>query len=292
MSSLSRLALGTVQFGIPYGISNSNGQVSLEDASSILQLGLDKGISTLDTAIAYGNSESVLGKIGVEQWQIISKIPSLPSDVQCVKEWAYEQIHSSLFHLRVNQIHGLLLHNPSDLHGIHGQELYETLLTFKEDNLVKKIGYSIYAPAELDELTSSFPPDIVQAPFNIFDRRLTESGWLGRLAQMGCEIHVRSIFLQGLLLMDQYSRPKKFSRWSALWDQWDSWRLQNNLTALGACLQFVLSYPEISKIVIGVTSIAELKQIIEVTTVHNEFVPFELHQTEPVLINPGQWKTL
>jgi Aldo/keto reductase family. len=104
---------------------------------------------------------------------------------------------------------------------------------------------SIYNPEELDTLVDKFQVDIVQAPFNILDRRLQTTGWLSRLYEEKVEVHVRSIFLQGLLLMDQGMRPQMFTRWQPLWDQWDNWLREESLTPLEACLGFALSHPEV-----------------------------------------------
>ena len=121
------------------------------------------------------------------------------------------------------------------------KDLWNILLKLKDKNLVKKIGYSIYSPTELDELWSFYKPDLIQAPYNIFDRRLDTSGWLQKIHENDVELHVRSVFLQGLILMNKNNRPKKFNRWESVWNEWDEWLEASNTNPISAALSFVLS---------------------------------------------------
>lgn len=240
---MNRLALGTVQFGLPYGVANQQGQVSLEEARAILEHAQAAGLDTLDTAIAYGNCEERLGEIGVSQWQVISKLPAIPEGCIDVAAWTRECVAASLRRLGIDQLRGLLLHRPEQLLAPQGDALYFALTHLKNDGLVQKIGVSIYGSEELNALNAKFRFDIVQAPLNLFDRRLIDSGWLARLSQQGTEVHVRSVFLQGLLLMQPAGRPEKFNRWQPLWDRWQQWLADTKLTPLQACLRPVLAQP-------------------------------------------------
>ena len=215
---MSALSLGTAQFGLPYGVANQRGQISLDDARAILRCAESAGIDTLDTAIAYGDSEDRLGEIGVASWQVISKLPGIPEDCTDVATWVSHAVEASLCRLGISQLRVLLLHCPAQLLSEQGEVLYAALAQQKRNGLVKKIGVSIYEPDELNALCLNFDFDVVQAPFNIFDRRMIDSGWLVRLSQRGIEVHVRSVFLQGLLLQQPVDRPIKFQRWRSLWD--------------------------------------------------------------------------
>ena len=175
---INRLALGTVQFGLPYGIANHAGQIPKEDGTGILDIAAENGIDTIDTAIAYGESEKRLGEIGVRSWQIISKLPVIPEDCPDILQWVTEAVGGSMQRLKVNKLYGLLLHRPEQLLKKNGDSLFGILQSLKEDGVVDKIGVSIYDPSELDTLCTRFQFDIVQAPFNILDRRLIDSGWL------------------------------------------------------------------------------------------------------------------
>ncbi|TAK90631.1 MAG: aldo/keto reductase [Burkholderiaceae bacterium] len=286
-----KLALGTVQFGLPYGVANQTGQVSRTEAEAILRDALIAGFDTLDTAIAYGESEQRLGEIGVGRWQVVSKLPAIPEACTDVAAWAQKSVMDSLMRLKIPKLHGLLLHCSQQLLGKQGEVLYGALLALKEQGAVEKIGVSIYDPQELDALGSRFRCDLVQAPFNILDRRLASSGWLARLHQSGTEVHVRSIFLQGLLLMEATKRPAMFNRWQPLWDHWHRWLSEQALTPLQACLGFAMSQPEIDRVVVGIDSLKQLQEIMSAVETKIAPVPQSLVTEDVQLLNPSNWQT-
>ena len=288
----ARLILGTAQFGLDYGIGNQAGQTSLSEATSILETAHAHGMRVLDTAAAYGDSERRLGAIGLESWGVISKLPLLPDEVVNIRQWVKESAEASLLRLKVPRLHGLLLHRPEQLLGSRGAALYAALLELKEINLTHRIGISIYDPGELDQLCKRYRFDIVQCPFNLIDRRLIDSGWLYRLRDLGTELHVRSVFLQGLLLLSPAARPAKFSRWEDLWSNWQRWLEQSAMTALQACLNYALSFPEIGNVVLGVDKKSQLQEIIGIIGLGTPVVPKYLQCTDPRLINPSYWNDL
>lgn len=289
---MSRLALGTVQFGIPYGVANQTGQVTRAMAKAMLQLAAANGIDTLDTAIAYGESEDCLGGIGTEGFKLVTKLPSIQDGCRDVNGWVQEQVAASLSRLGVSKLYGLLLHRPDQLLGLNGKKLYQSLQHLKDDGQVQKIGVSIYAPSELDAITKLFHLDLVQAPFNLVDRRLLTSGWLERLKEGGVEIHTRSSFLQGLLLMPYEAIPPKFAPWAELWSKWQDWLTRHSVTALQACLAYPLSFSEIDRVVVGADSVSQLKQIIEAANYMPQVNLPNLQCEEENLINPARWATL
>ena len=257
-----RLALGTVQFGLPYGIANQEGQVSRAVAKTMLQSAAANGIDTLDTAIAYGESESCLGEIGTQGFKLVTKLPALPDGHGDINGWVREQVAASFSRLGVGSVYGLLLHRPDQLLETDGQVIFNALRELKDAGLVQKIGVSIYAPSELDALIPQYRFDLVQVPLNLIDRRISTSGWLQRLKQDGVEIHTRSAFLQGLLLMPRSAIPAKFAPWTALWDKWHGWLAQHSVTAVQASLAYPLLFPEVDRVVIGADSKNQLAQII------------------------------
>ena len=180
---VDRLALGTVQFGLEYGVANRGGQVSAEDAATILSRALRMGIDTLDTAIAYGVSEETLGRIGVHEWNVVTKLPAVPESIDDIGGWVEDAVTGSLRRLRISKLHGLLLHDPRQLAGTIGDALFEALTKLREQGLVEKIGISIYHPADLDALCGRYSLDLVQAPFNVLDRRIAQPGLMTCLSQ-------------------------------------------------------------------------------------------------------------
>lgn len=287
-----RLALGTAQFGLPYGVANESGQISRDDAMSLLEYAWAAGLDTLDTAIAYGQSEECLGGLGVDKWRVISKLPAIPDGCQNISDWVQQSLMNSLKRLKIDKLHGLLLHYPQELLGPKGMVLFTALTELKNQGLVGQIGISIYDPCELDALWTRFHFDIVQAPFNIIDRRLDTSGWLARLHNSGTEVHTRSVFLQGLLLMDAAKRPEVFNRWQPLWERWHRWLHEQALTPLQACLGFVSVQPGISRVIVGVDSLEQLQQILDNLEAKPVMPPPDLMSQDIDLINPSRWSTL
>lgn len=287
-----RLALGTAQFGMPYGVANNAGQPSEAEVKEILQIARTHGVSALDTAIAYGNCEERLGRIGIPGWQVISKLPPLTDTHVNICDAVRVAVEESLKRLRVERIYGLLLHRPEQLLEKNGDSLYRALEQVKVDGLVHKIGISIYDPSSLDAILPSFNVDMVQLPFSPFDQRVVLSGWADRLKSSGIELHARSIFLQGLLLMQQNKRPKKFDRWSSLWSRWHEWLHEMNTTPLQACLSFAASFPQIDRILVGIENKNQLLEIIDgIQRVALE-IPSEFGSEDLDLINPANWPLL
>jgi aryl-alcohol dehydrogenase-like predicted oxidoreductase len=284
-----RLALGTVQIGQPYGVANLSGQIGLDESRAILAHAESAGLDLLDTAVAYGESERRLGEIGVGHWRVVSKLPAVPQDCPDISSWVEESVVGSLERLGVTALYGLLLHSPQQLLDSQGDEIYRALVALKDLGIVQNIGVSVYGPDELEALVPHFKMDLVQAPFNVIDRRLATSGWLARLHNAGIEVHVRSVFLQGLLLMEADHRPEQFDKWQPLWATWHRWLKEHALEPLQACLGFVLSHSEIDQVLVGVDSLAQMKAILANTGATAEMPPQSLMSDDPNLINPSRW---
>ncbi len=288
-----KLAIGTAQFGLPYGVANHTGQVGLEAAKEILCFAKENGIDTIDTAIAYGASEKVLGKIGIIDFRIITKLPAFPSDTHDATYWVLHQVNQSFRRLNVGAVYGLLLHRPDDLLGASGRAIYSVLERLQHDGFIQKIGISIYDPEILSSILASYPIDIVQAPLNLIDRRLIHSGWLKKLHEKGIEIHTRSAFLQGLLLLQRSDIPPKFERWANIWDHWQLFRDEHHIDAVVACIQFPLSIPEVDRVVIGVDHVHHLRQIVDAVSIEVSYPTFrELVCHDELLIDPFNWDKL
>jgi aryl-alcohol dehydrogenase-like predicted oxidoreductase len=287
-----KLALGTVQFGLNYGIANMSGRIASDEAKSILQLASASSIDTLDTAIAYGDSESVLGRLGVQSWNLVSKLPSVPEDCLDVELWVRQQVQGSLSRLGISRLHGLLLHRPGQLLEKTGPALYLALQSLKADGVVCKTGVSVYGLAELDALFDRYQFDLIQAPFSILDRGIVESGWAAHMKSAGVEVHTRSVFLQGLLLMSPEKRPSKFDPWKSIWQEWTLWLQSTGLTPLQACLQYAVSQPNIDRVVVGVDTSAQLKEIIGAADGKLTSLPSFGSLLDERLVNPALWNQL
>jgi len=288
-----KLALGTAQFGLSYGVANQNGQVDLEAGRKIVQMAAASGIDTIDTAIAYGESEQRLGEIGVGDFKIITKLPAIPTECVNISAWVSQNLKASLKRMGLSKLDGVLLHQPSQLPEKRGQEIYDALTQVKSAGLVNKIGVSIYSPLELDSIIQTFDIDIVQAPLNLIDRRLVTSGWLRQLHERCIEVHIRSVFLQGLLLMKRGQIPVKFERWSTIWNTWHNSLAHHNLSALTACLQYPLSLPEVNRVIVGVDNAAQLLELVDshqINVPQHDWKSIACDDEE--LINPSKWNQL
>ncbi|MBV7413308.1 aldo/keto reductase [Aeromonas sp. sif2433] len=279
-----RLALGTVQFGLAYGISNQAGQVGDDALDDILTLARQLGIDTLDTAQAYGNAESRLGSRHSADFLLVDKLAPgiLASEVAA-------SVDNSLRQLARPRLDGLLLHRGQDA----SPALFEQLMELQRQGKVGKLGVSVYSPDELDLwLSQGYPLQLVQLPANLLDQRFLRTGWLDRLQALGCEIHVRSLFLQGLLLMQPALRPDYFQRFAQPLTRLDHW--QPHLPLLDKALSLIAALPQVSRFVVGVCHAHELAAIAAAYARRQTLSDTELAGLacdEPGLINPAQWKS-
>jgi aryl-alcohol dehydrogenase-like predicted oxidoreductase len=290
---LSRLALGTAQFGLKYGVTNNIGKVKESMAAEILKIAKDNDIKTLDTAIGYGVSESVLGNKNINSFDIISKIPPLKNNTD-IESWVNFEVEASLERLSQKFLHGILLHNPDDLFSISGYALYKSMLKLKEKGLVKNIGISVYSPHQLEKifLEYKYGFDIVQAPLNIIDRRMHDSGWITKLNEMRVKVHIRSVFLQGLLLLKKEDIPVKFKKWENIWNNWEQYIQVNNISPIEACLSYPLSLSNVDKVIVGVQNPSQLDQIINASKIIIDQNLPNIQSDDNNLINPSNWNKL
>jgi len=284
-----RIAIGTAQVGSQYGVANSSGILVENQIKKVLLMAQNEGVDTIDTASNYGKSEAILGNLNINNFKVITKLPAIPEDCLNIRKWVDGVVENSLESLNVRKIHGILFHNPNQLLTNYGAELYTALDKYKQKNIISKIGISIYSPSQLDLILPKFSIDIVQTPFNLIDRRILNSGWLEKLSNKNIEIHVRSVFLQGLLLMPHSNIPNKFSTWDNVWNKWNNWLSDNKISAVHACLSFVESFKEVDKIIVGVDSLNHFEQIIQamrklpITNIIN------IESQDELLINPSNW---
>jgi len=278
-----KLALGTAQFGLNYGVTNQNGQVAIEEVKSILNFAKDNGIDTLDTASGYGNSEQVLGKVGVDDCQIITKTASLKNGINGVIKRFYQSLES----LNKKAVDGLLIHDINEVSGKEFNDLFRKLNELKQQGLVNKIGFSTYTPEQVDFLLENFDFDIVQLPFNVFDNRLIQGGQLKALKNRGIEVHARSVFLQGVLL-DFNSLSNYFLKWNGQFDAYQAIVKDSGLSLLEYSLNFVLNNKEIDKVLVGVNSKGQLKEIVQSVKSQSNINAYTVNDVN--LLNPSLWK--
>ena len=290
----NKLALGTANFGLIYGINNTHGHLTEGNAHEILQFALSSGITTVDTAQGYGNSEEVIGNFRSSSLEIVTKLGQIPAGVKHVPKYIQDQMNDSLRRLNKTQIHGLLLHSPDQLNGPMGSQIINTLSFLKTSGQVQKVGISIYSTETLNNIWNLFLPDIVQAPFNIFDQRLLHSGWVAKLLSQNVKIHLRSTFLQGLLSKPMNTLPTKFSKWRQIFIEFEEWQKRTGMSRTELALKFSLQQPWANKVIVGVDSPRQLSNLIKVSDSNMPDLPTSLANgiDDDLLINPTNWDDL
>lgn len=279
-----KIALGTVQWGLDYGISNINGIPSDDELKEIISTANKAGINMFDTAVQYGNAEKRLGEFSNTKSNIVTKIGSFSINNNLKK-----QLKNSFKNFQREKIYGCLFHNCIELK--ENKHLWEELLAYKKADKINKIGYSLYEPSELLGLLElGLVPDIVQVPYSILDRKFEP--YFELLKEKGVEIHVRSVFLQGLLFKKSNDLSPKMKQLKPIIDFIYSISTDYNISVLQICLGYALQKQKIDHVVVGIDNIDQLKEIIQV----NQYLsPDLIHQIEKIqledntLLNPSTW---
>jgi aryl-alcohol dehydrogenase-like predicted oxidoreductase len=275
---MGRIVLGTVQFGLQYGV-NSVGRPSEKIVQDILAEAYKGGIDILDTSSAYGNSEEIIGEcISPEEgFKIISKYPKGKTPVG-------EMFYSSLKRLKVDSLYGYLLHHFEVYK--NNPKVWDEFVALKEVGKVKKIGFSLYTPEELQIILDNKSPfDLIQVPFNIFDKKFLPL--MKKVHEEGVEIHVRSTFLQGLFFKDRKTLPEKLKPMKKYLLQLDEFSKQTGLSISEIALNYNLQNPYIDGVLIGVDNVAQLQT--NLASVKDTPIDIEIEVKEQELLNPVNW---
>jgi aryl-alcohol dehydrogenase-like predicted oxidoreductase len=292
---IMQLGLGTAQFGFDYGISNVRGRSSENEIRKILAMAARKNVAVIDTAAAYGEAESVLGRClpKGDEFRIVTKTIPLRecSATGDGARWVRDGFFRSLKRLGVEAVDSLLIHHVDDLLGPSGPEVYDEIFRLKQDGKVRRMGISAYSGSELDEALNRYDIDIVQVPLNVLDQRLLSGGQLQRLKEREVEIHVRSVFLQGLLLMDPWSVPSYFEPIRPSLLAWHQALKDRQMTPAQGAFAFAQSV-NVDVILVGVENAVQLQGNIadfgRARTEELDFSAFALN--EESYLNPSRWK--
>lgn len=274
----NKIVLGTVQFGVQYGI-NSVGRPSEEVVKSILAAAANGGIETLDTSSAYGNSEEILGECTTpeEGFKIVSKYPKGETPVG-------KMFEGSIKRLKVEKLYGYLLHHFEVYK--NNPKVWDEFVALKDSGKVKKIGFSLYAPEELEFILDHKSPfDLIQVPFNIFDKKFLPL--MKEMHENGVEIHVRSTFLQGLFFKDRETLPEKLKPMKKYLLLLDEFSKQSGLSISEIALNYNLHNPYIDGVLIGVDNVAQLQM--NLASVKDMPIDIEIEVKEQELLNPVNW---
>lgn len=290
-----KLALGTVQFGLDYGVSNAAGRTPEAEVRGIVDLAARNGIEVYDTAPAYGCSESLLGRVlPARTGRIVTKTAKAGASAgEAGLRQVRDTFAASLARLGRDEVYAVLVHDADDLLQADGERLYDVLQSFRDSGRVGKIGISVYDADQIDAVCARFRVDVIQLPLNVLDQRLITNGSLARLKERGIEIHARSAFLQGLLLMGREVRPERFSPYSPVLDRFTDLACELGLTPLQAALGFVAALPEVDYVVCGVNTRRHLEELVAAARTKVDTRAFaSLQCDDPALLDPSRWHEL
>lgn len=283
----NKLVLGTAAFGLDYGINNATGKISASEIYNILSYSNENGIDTLDTASVYGDSEINIGKnINDLHFNIISKLPD------CKNSEVSKYFYKALENLKQERIYGYLIHSFDSYK--KDKNIWKELIKLKSEGKVEKIGFSLYYPEDIRMFFNDGNiPDLIQVPYNIFDRRF--ENYFNELKKLNIEIHTRSVFLQGLVFITLITLPEYFSKIKGKIILLNSISEKYEISISDLCLGFVLLNENIDKIVIGFDNIEQLKVLInssskieKVKSIYSELEV--LKEDDENILLPFKWK--
>jgi len=287
-----KLILGTVQFGLDYGINNGLGKPSDEEIKGILDFAFENGIDFLDTAEAYGDSQERIGQYhskSENKFKIITKYSSatdsLSSDIRI-------RINENMAKLKVDNLYSYMFHSFNDFKS-HFHEFRDELISLKNDKLIEKLGVSVYTNEELEEVLEHEEIDLIQIPYNLFDNNNLRGEVLSKAKKNKIEIHTRSAFLQGLFFTGKDNLRENLQPLKAPLDLVETLSEQNNISISDLALHYACSNQLINKVLIGVDSLNQLKE--NVNSVRKEIdqnVFKEINKIEigaKELLNPSNW---
>jgi len=297
MSDHSRLVLGTAQLGMPYGIANRTGQPDRRAAREIVKTAWNNGICEFDTAQAYGKSEQILGQtiqdLGItDQAKITTKPhPDMNHLDQSLMMQALEQ---SLYHLHVNKLHCIMLHREEML-DLWQEGLYESLQSIVHRGMADHIGVSVYTPQRALQAIRTEGIQIVQLPTNILDRRFEKAGVFESAEEQDKEIYIRSVFLQGLLLMDTEELPPNMIAAKPILDEVRAISFKKNVNIRRLALGYIKTTQPKAKLIIGAEQASQLKEVIsdadmELPLGALQEILNKFDDVDEKIINPTLWQ--
>lgn len=280
-----RLALGTVQFGLAYGVAGRGVAVPRDEVRAILRRASSLGIATLDTAAAYGDIEARLADLSDGEFNIVSKIECLPDDleVEAVGDWVRMQADRSRSRLG-DRLVALMAHRDEDLTEARGAAMWSALREWGAEHRVA-VGASCYVPARLERLASLDGFQIAQVPGNALDQRVAHVP----LGSCDVQVHLRSAFLQGLLLMTPGAAQHAVPRASAALERWRAWCSEHGTAPMVAALSIVKSFSLIDTCVVGVDSLSQLEEIAAAWERATPEAAPELQCSDPEVVDPRAW---
>ena len=280
---VNKIIIGVTQFGMNYGIMNKFNYNKKKELEKILSFLKKKKIKFLYTSRYYGISNKLLSKKNLDFFEIFTKFKA-------------DDLLDAKFKLNLNKDKKMLkkdkliliIDGIEKLSNKKANKVYSNIIKLKKSGDLYKFGYSIYSFNKLKKICDNFKPDILQCPYSVIDRRLEENKLLQFLKKKNIEVHVRSIFLQGLLLTQPPKLPKKFLKWKKIFQSFSEHMYKNKVSNLNGCINFVQKNKNIDKILVGIDKISHLEEILNVNL--NKRIKFpNIYSKDEKLINPSKW---
>ena len=285
---VAALGLGSAQFGCDYGISNTRGRVAEEEVRQILSLAANCKILHIDAAHYDGDVERILGRC----WPFPSPFKPQVRTLRIDKglDWLESRLRRSVDHMGLVRAHAALIDSAEDLTGAQGDLLWSRLEKLKAEGLISKIGISARAEDQPVLLAKRFKPDLMQVPVSILDQRLVRNGDLLALCELGVEVQVRSVFLQGLLFLPRESLPSNLVAIGPHLSRIRRIMAESGADPLHAALSFALNLKGVSTVMVGVTSAAELRAIVAASERKAPNINWDaLALNDEIALDPRQW---
>lgn len=294
---INKLVLGTAQLGMKYGIANKTGQPSLGQCYKIIETAWQHKIRYFDTAQNYGDSELILGQCLKQlkvnnQAEIISKIPEDISQIDGRK--ILKNLKKSLFNLNVSSLYGLLLHNPHNLDSWNNNS-QQVIKMIKESRLVQKIGISVYTYKEVFKALKNKNLEILQMPFNLFDQAYYHKQVFKKVKKNKVTIFLRSIFLQGILLMDIKELPKEYCHFIKYLLRRDKLCRQYGISKKELAISYIKKRAQGAFVIFGAEDPRQIEENISIFNkrkLQNDIIQTieeKLLVTDENIINPSKW---
>ena len=295
MNWKKKICIGTPQFGGNYGITNNKKKkIKLEDIRNIFKLIKKSKINFLDTALSYKIAENNIFKSNVNtlNLEIITKIPK-PKNEKNYENKIIKDILKSKNRFKIKKFHKVLIHDSTNLKKKDFRKILSTFNLLKKKKLTKNIGFSIYTKKQYDNIIKYCNPDVLQIPLNVLDRTFLKKRFLTDIKKRKVKLHVRSIFLQGLLLADMKLIKGKFKKWKYIFQEWELFCNKNNYSKINVATNFILKHNFVNKIIVGFYNQNELLEFLKIKKTRLNIPNFIKKNEKAVekLIKPYNWSS-
>ena len=298
---MTRLCIGTVQFGMDYGVQGGT-RPAARDAVRMLDYATQNGVDAIDTAAAYGTAEEVVGEflsrktLPRETLQVISKFGTNIFEGASVADYAVRlraAAETSLKRIKSDYLDAYICHVPT---AVGDPAIIEAMAALKASGLVRHVGFSVYDPDQAQACLTTDVVDFIQSPFSFLDRRMETSGAIAAACAKGVDLHTRSAFVQGLMLMDVAKIPERLVATRPVIADLEAACAEVGLSRRALALAFVKANPHVSHLVFGVDNMAQLREIVadfdrSVDSDAVKSVADRFAAIDPAIFLPNNWKT-